>query len=557
MLAQQTRPRVLPLSPTQPSGGPPPKLARALSPFGFVVLGFGSIFGTSWLILTGVWESQGGGPLNALLAWVLVAVLELPLVLAYLEAVPMLPRAGGEMSYVGYAFGRFAGFIAGWFGVIVNLIVCAYELVALIVMTQVLWPSVTNNPWYKISGSPVGLLTILIDLAVVVVIAVMHHRGVHLSSNFLKLTTVAILLLAAAGVITALLYGSWHNMTPWHTKPTFDGMIAVVTMLPFSLAGWESIAKGTEESRRGLPRGFMGKAVPLSWGMAAVAYILTMLAVGFAIPWEKGQNAAIPLVSGLNQITGSPVMGKLMIVAALIGCIAVYNALLFAITRQTMAMARAGLVPRFLSHVNPRFKTPTNTIWWSSALIAIAAFIGISALVPLVDAASFAYIVVWGGTFLAVVKLRQKAPMLARPNKVPLKSFEWLGFVAIFAFAAMMLYPKSPGALTWPNQYGILLGLIALGIVLYFLRPRNQAGIKLADIDFDAFLAAGGAAATLGVDDTSDLGTNGSTGMVTVAASGGDGSSSITPAANGNQVPVANGNGRVAATTTTKGGGDA
>lgn len=479
---------------------PRTKLARAISPFGFVVLGFGGIFGTSWLILTGVWESQAGGPLNALIAWVLVAVLELPLVLAYLEAVPMLPRAGGEMSYAGYAFGRFAAFIAGWFGVIVNLIVCAYELVALIVMTQVLWPSVTNNPLYKISGSPVGVLTIVIDLAVVVVIGVLHHRGVRLSTNFLKMTTIAILLLAAAGVITALLYGSWHNLRPWHIKPTFTGVIAVVTMLPFSLAGWETIAKGAEESRKDLPRGFMGKAVPYSWGIAVVAYILTLLAVGFAMPWQKGAGAAIPLVSGLDQLTGNAVMGKLMIVAAIIGCVAVYNALLYAITRQTMAMARAGLVPRFLSHVHDRFKTPTNTIWFSSALIAVAAFIGISALIPLVDAASFAYVVVWGATFLAVIKLRKKAPSLPRPNRMPVRAFEWLGIVAIVAFAAMMLDPNSPGALTWPNQYGILLGLIALGLVFYAFRPRSTEGIDRGDIDFEAFLAAGGATATLGAE---------------------------------------------------------
>lgn len=557
MLTQTSRPNTsLPSSGHSP-GGTQPRLARALSPFGFVVLGFGSIFGTSWLILTGVWESQGGGPLNALLAWVLVIILELPLVLAYLEAVPMLPRAGGEMSYVGYAFGQFAGFIAGWFGVIVNIIVCAYELVALIVMTQVLWPSVTNNPWYKISGSPVGLLTILIDLFVVVVIAVLHHRGVHLSSNFLKATTIAILLLAAAGVITALLYGSWHNMTPWHTKPTFDGMIAVVTMLPFSLAGWESIAKGTEESRKGLPRGFMGKAVPLSWGMAGLAYLLTMLAVGFAIPWKSGQYAAIPLVSGLNNITGSPVMGKLMIVAALIGCVAVYNALLFAITRQTMAMARAGLVPKFLSHVNPKFKTPTTTIWWASAIAAIAAFIGISALIPLVDAASFAYIVVWGGTFLAVVRLRKKAPMLARPNRVPLKAFEWLGFIAIIAFAAMMLYPKSPGALTWPNQYGILLGLIALGITLYFLRPRSREGIDLGDIDFNVFLAEGGAAATLGPDENTPSSANGSDGASGPSVLGDGALATTVLSTNGGGSLLTDGDGRATAAAPQKGDGHA
>ncbi len=39
----------------------------------------------------------------------------------------MMPLAGGEMSYAYLCFGGFCGTIVGWFGVLVNIILCAWE----------------------------------------------------------------------------------------------------------------------------------------------------------------------------------------------------------------------------------------------------------------------------------------------------------------------------------------------------------------------------------------------------------------------------------------------
>ncbi len=449
-----------------------PKLTKAISPFGYLALGVGGIVGTSWLMVAGFWMETAGGPVNALLGWLLVAVLELPLVLAYSEAVPMLPNAGGEMEYSRRAFGRFGGFVAGWFGIIVNLIVSGYEIVALVRMMEFLFPSLSQiGVLYRVQGSSVSLTTILLGLLLVAVITTMHYRGVRISSTFQNTTTVSILTLSAIAVILGISLGDFSNFQPTFGKPTLAGVLAVVTMLPFSLAGWETIAKSGEEAN--VTGSWAGKALPIAWVIGWLSYVLTLFATAMVLPWQEGIKSTIPFATGLNTVTGSTIPGTLLIVAAIVGIVGVYNALFYACTRQIFAMSREGLLAPWLSKVHPTYQTPVNAIWLATGVIAIAAFIGRNGLIPLVDASSFSYIVLWGMTFFAVLRLRKSEPNLDRPTRMPGGLITVLGYVSIIFFAFAMLYPKSPGSLVWPLEYLVLLGLVGLGLLLYALRPAH------------------------------------------------------------------------------------
>ncbi|HEY3316580.1 MAG TPA: APC family permease [Bacillota bacterium] len=457
-----------------------PGLQRSISFFGLIALGLGGIWGTSWLLVSSTWMSVGGGVVNALLAWVLVLFLELPLVLAYRQAVPMFPQAEGEMSYSAAAFGQLAGFIAGWFGILVNMIVCAYEVVSIVRMVEFLQPSVTKWYWYKIMGSPVGIITIAIGLALVIGITVLHYRGVRLSSTFQNITSTTLMILVGVGVILAFSMGTFKNFQPLFGKPAWVGIIAVATMLPFSLAGWETIAKGAEEAKE--KGSSAGRTVPIAWSVGWIAYTLSLIATGLVMSWQAGAEADIPFATGLNTLTGTNLPGILLIVTAIIGVVGVYNALFYGVTRQMFGMARRGLLPAGLAKVHPKYGTPVNAILLTTAVMVISPFIGRKFLIPLVDAASFAYIILWGGTFLSIEVLRRK--LAAKGQLVPASGgivVRLLGYISIVFFMVAMLYPKSPGALIWPLEHIILAGLVVLGLVLYSLRSNKTLDIAGAD----------------------------------------------------------------------------
>ena len=448
------------------------QLTKQVSFFGLVALGLGGVWGTSWLVVSSAWLSQGGGVLTVLLAWALIAVVELPLVLAYKRAVPMFPKAEGEMSYAAAAFGRPAGFWAAWFGIIVNLIVCAYEVVALVRMTNFLWPSVTEHPWYTFKGSPVNLLTMSLGLALVLGITALHYLGVKISSTFTKIVTTTLMVLVAVGVTMAFAVGDFGNFKPFFDKPVLAGVIAVAAMLPFSLAGWESIAKGAEEARSSKTS---GSAVPIAWGAGLTAYVFTVIATALVMPWQDGANEAIPFATGLSDLAGGEWAGDLLIATAIIGVVGVYNALFYSLTRQMFGMARKGMLPAWMADVHPRFKTPYKTILFATAILLVAPFLGKGFMLSYVDAASFAYIVLWGATFLSVVALRRRHAHTSREfQSVGGKWMERLGYVSILFMLGIMLIPSSPGALIWPEEHLILVGLVAVGGLLYALTKRSH-----------------------------------------------------------------------------------
>jgi amino acid transporter len=452
------------------------QLHKSVSFFGLVALGLGGIWGSSWLMVSSTWLQLGGGIINALLAWALILILELPFVYAYQKAVPLFPKAEGEMSYASAAFGPAAGFWAAWFGVLVNLIVCCYEIVALVRMIEFLWPSVTAHYWYKIMGAPVSTATIIMGLALIVANSIIHYRGVKLSSAFQQGTSVALIILMIIGCVMAFALGNFANFRPLFGKPVWTGVIAVAAMLPFSMAGWESIAKGAEEASE---HRTAGRTVNIAWLIGGLGYIFTLTATGLVIPWQQAQNVDIPFATGLNHLSGLPISGVLLIITAMIGIIGVYNALFYAMTRQMFGMARKGALPGWLAKVHPKYGSPYNTIFFATAIIAIAPFIGRVFLIPLVDAASFAYIILWGSTFLSIVVLGKRHKEMGQQCQLPGgRLMEILGYISILFLFAVMLYPKSPGALAWPTEHIILAALIVIGYLLYASRHNRQEGSR-------------------------------------------------------------------------------
>lgn len=450
-------------------------LTKSISFIGFLGMGIGCVFGASWLIMSGVWLDTAGGPRNAVIALLLCLLIELPMALAYLEAVPMIPLAGGEMSYSYLAYGARAALIAGWFGVLVNIILCAWESVAMTKMLGFLMPSLkTSVPLYKIGGATVTLPVILIGLVVIVAIGILQYRGTKISARFQAIITGTVLTLVIISSIAGLTSFNTANLQPIATKPLTTGILSLLILLPFSIAGWETIAKGAQESQSGLSRARTGKALVISLVFATFMYIVTLIIPSGILPWSKLVTADVPFATAANATMGTSIFGTLLIVAACFGVIGVYNACFYGATRLMYALSEVGLIPAIFTKLHPKYKTPTAAIIFVSVIVGIAPFIGKAVLIPLIDVASFAYIILWGSTLLSVIRLRKTHPNLKRPVKMPGGMVVgYLGVVVGLLMIFAMLYPKSPAALKWPVEYILLAALLAIGVFLYSFRSKN------------------------------------------------------------------------------------
>ncbi|MGI6046262.1 MAG: APC family permease [Eggerthellaceae bacterium] len=458
----------------QGNGNGEVKLAKSISTLGFFGLGLSAIFGASWLLTSGIWLDRAGGPINALIAFALCFIVELPLILAYYEATPEMPLAGGEMAYSYLTMGSFAGFIVGWFGVLVNIILCAWEALALSRTLSYLFPDIASaQPLYTLMDTPVTLPVIVIGLLLVIVIFFIQWRGAKLSANFGTVITTIVTGFALICVIIGIFNFDPANMQPLQTKDTVTGSLSLLAMLPFSVAGWETVAKGAQEASRSVPHKKIGAMLVLAVFIAIIMYILTMIIPTGLVPWQTLTDQTAPFAYAMTQI-GLPVLGTLLITVSVFGVIGVYNAVFFGATRMLYQLGDIGLVPRAFSKLHPKYKSPTNCIILVSVIAAIVPFLGQGMFVPLIDVSAVAYIVLWGSTLLSVMIARKKWPDLRRPAKYPGgKPLMYFGVVVAVVLLCLMILPGTPASIQWPVEYITLAILIIIGLLLYAARDKS------------------------------------------------------------------------------------
>lgn len=442
------------------------ELKKSVTFFGFVALGLGGIFGSGWLFLASTWFSKGGGVINALIAWILIVIIEVPFILAYLKAVPMFPKAEGELAYCSAAFGERVGFWAGWFGIMAGLTTCAYLVCVVARVTGYTFPSVVDSCWYQILGCPVSKVGIFLGIFLILFVGGLHYRGIDFSSALQKLTTTSMILLVAIGMFVAYTQGSVANFKPAFEKPVWKGVLAVLVMLPYSLAGWETIAKGAEEAK---DSSRVSTAILFAVMLGWLAYIISLLGTGIAMPWQEAIKIDIPFVTAMDQLTGNNVLGGLILFSAIIGVVGVYNCFFYAATRQMFGMSRRGLLPKWLSHLHPKYNSPSSVIIFVSCIMLIVPFLGKNFLVPVVDAAAVAFIVLWGSTFLSVNTLRKRylgtSQEFKFPGGLPMVIF---GYVSLLFMVVAML-----SSLKWPTEFLVLGVLIIIGGSLYLARHKE------------------------------------------------------------------------------------
>ena len=86
-----------------------------MSLWNFFTIGFGAIIGTGWVLQVGDWMVVGGGPVPAMIAFLLGAIALVPIGAVFGELTAAIPVSGGIVEYVDRTFGHTASYITGWF----------------------------------------------------------------------------------------------------------------------------------------------------------------------------------------------------------------------------------------------------------------------------------------------------------------------------------------------------------------------------------------------------------------------------------------------------------
>lgn len=453
-------------------------LAKVMDFKNYLGLGVGAIIGVGWVVVAGDWLMRGG-PMGAILGFIIGGLLLIFVGLCYAELTPALPVAGGEIAFSYKAFGVGPSFLTGWLLALAYIIICPFEAVSIGWLVEYILPSLKSRELYSVGGYPVSLLSIITGVVLSLFIIYLNYRGVKTSAKFQTITTALIFVCAAAFTVIALTKGSFANMIPLFAGngsglAVVGSIIAVMGIVPFFYSGFDTIPQGAEESGIKLDPKDLGKAVIVSILVGAAFYGIVILSLSLCMPWQETIKYEMPTANAFQAAFGYAWATKLVLFAAFLGLITSFNGFFIAATRIIFAAGRGGLLPHWLGQVDEKHQTPRNAILFVGAITVISPFIGKSSILPLVNVGSLAFISGWFITCLSSIRLRKTAPEMKRPYRVKQKVNMYLGALISGLLIIFMVFPGSSAQLKWPLEYIIFAAWLILGYLGYRLRRAKK-----------------------------------------------------------------------------------
>lgn len=304
----------------------------------------------------------------------------------------------------------------------------------------------------------------------IALVAVTAWRGIELSTGVVVvlgiIETLIVLALAISGFLDPGSGGvNLHWLNPGNA-PSGHGLFLGVVFAIFAISGWDAAAPLGEESedpKKTIPRGVMGSIIILGVFLVFVSW-------GQITGWGSNHTTSFASSSELPAfVLGHKFWGGawvIVLIALVNSAIAVAIATTNSATRFIYGMARTGVLPKQLTSVHKRFRTP-------SAAIGFQAMINVLLGIVLPIAVGVANVYNITGTWFTFAL----APVYAAAN------------IGLFLY-----YRRNyPGEFNW-FKHGVvpLLGTIALGVVVYeSVNPLPAYPISLAPFIVLGWIALG------------------------------------------------------------------
>ncbi len=443
-----------PITGAEPAQPGTHSFSRSLTRLDLVVIGVAQIIGAGIFVISGVGVQMAGpGIIPAFLvaggACTLAA-------LCYAELASMIPQSGSAYSYAYAIFGELAAWIIGWdlileygMGASTAAAGWSFYLQDFLRAYGLSLPTWATGPPFTQPGRVLNLPAAMavLGFTALLILRTRFNALVARGIVIVKLAVVAFVLILGVGYIQP---GNWVPMAPhggW-------SIIQAASLVFFAYLGFDVVAITAEESRnpgRDVPFGIIGSLI-----LCSLIYLAAALVLVGMVPYQM-VNPDSPFSTVFRQV-GLPWAADVVAVGAVIGITSVLYMLLLAQPRILFAMARDGLLPRWVANVHPRYRTPHRmTLVCGVAVALVASLTPIEKLAYLCNIGTlFAFFLVC----LAVMVMRFTHPGVPRPFRCPWgKTLAGAG-----ALTSLGLMLSMPASSWWRLGVWLLIGL-----AIYFI----------------------------------------------------------------------------------------
>ena len=402
-----------------------------------------------------------------LAAWVVGGLLSIAGGFVYAEMGAMIPESGGMYVYIREAFGQLPAFLYAWVAYWIILAGADAAVAAgFAEYLAVFFPGLSNGHVVFTIGPLAITAGKLVAVVAVLVLTATHYVGVREGARIQGLFTALILL--------ALLWISVGGaLAPAPAIATAASPAVPITAAAFGTAmiavfwcfyGWNEIVAAAGEVAR--PERNLPIALLVGTGLITVLYVGANAAFLKAIPPAEMATVAQPAALASARLFGPGAASiiALAVTAAALGCL---SAGIVPGPRIVYALSKDGLFPAAFGRVHPRFRTP------SFALVVQAVWMSLLCLSGRYDQlytyATFAVILAYAATGIALFVFRRRRPDLARPYRAT-------GYPIVpFIFVASSILLAANTVREQPTETLAGIAIVLLGLPVYYSMRRRRS----------------------------------------------------------------------------------
>jgi APA family basic amino acid/polyamine antiporter len=402
-----------------------PALERVLGAPALFSVAYGEIASSIYVAL-GIVAGKALGLTPVVL--VVIGLLFLVISLSYAEGTAAIPETGGAATFVRKAYNDLAGFMTGWVLFLDYLIVMALSALFLphYLAGAFQVSALDRKPWDVI----VAVCAIVgIGLIRLVRRPAFYTLGILVAA----LDVLTQLLLLGFGLVLLASRGALTHGLDLGTSPTWHSLLFSLPLAMLAYTGLETVANMAEEAKR------PGVDLPRSVFTAIAVVLVVYVAIAYvglsAYPVEHGQTALgttwlkAPLIGIAEALHGHLASG---VVAAIRGFVGVSGALILLASiatavsgfgRLAYSLGEHGMLPREFGRLGRRTHIAPQSILAAvgiaSILLVVVEETAGNPVIFLASLFSFGVLLAFAAAQIAVLRLRVKAPDLARPYRVP------------------------------------------------------------------------------------------------------------------------------------------
>jgi amino acid transporter len=333
------------------------KLKRSLSTFQNFALSFSVIS-----ILTGTVQLYGhgltwGGPKVMLLGWPLVSFFTFFIALSLAELASAFPTAGALYHWASILGGRFPGWLTAWLNIVGQFAITAAIDFGL---AEFLAPLLG----FSGRGPILAIFSLLLTSH-----ALLNHFGMSLVSKLNMISAWYHVLGVVVLIFVILIMSPLKPLTfllepaiPKENPVFLPGFLVALLQAAWTFTGYDASAHAAEETldaSSSAPRGIL-LAVGVSALFGYAMLICITLAIGDLNAVSAAPNPFIALLESSLGKSGTALVWMAVFAMWFCGLASVTSN-----SRMLFAFARDGGLPKAVSNVSERFKTPHVAIWIS------------------------------------------------------------------------------------------------------------------------------------------------------------------------------------------------